>query len=121
MMCNRWLLGLAGAMILAVLTAQARDEIAALAQYRAEQSGKKLTVFAEGKNNTGGWKNEITAQPTDVVPPEFKFTQTAPDGVATQAITPFAVKVTVDAGDKLTHVFVHDKAGKHKVAVKQLP
>jgi len=121
MIRNYLCLSLVGLALAAVVTAQARDEVLPFANFRAEQSKNKLTVHAEGLNNTGGWKNELTALPIDVSPPEFKFTQVAPTGNVTTTFTPFAVKVTVDAGGKLEHVFVTDKLGKHKVAVKQLP
>ncbi len=92
-----------------------------IAKFRAELKDKKLTVFAEGSNNSGGWKNELTVLPIEIYPPQFKFTQTRPDGIAIQVITPFSVHKTVDAGTPVESVTVSDSAGKHKVTVKTLP
>ena len=92
-----------------------------IAKYRAELKDKKLTVFAEGTNNSGGWKNELTVLPIEIYPPQFKFTQTRPDGIAIQVISPFSVHKTVDAGTRIESVTVSDSAGKHKVMVKAIP
>ena len=90
-----------------------------LAKYRAEQKGKKVTVFATGENPTAGWKNELAVLPIDVYPPAFKFTQAKPDGIVAQVVTPFAVEKSAPAPEKVEHVFVTDATGKHKVAVAQ--
>ena len=92
-----------------------------IAKYRAEHKDKKLIVFAEGSNNSGGWKNELTVLPIEIYPPQFKFTQTRPDGIAIQVITPFSVHKSVDAVAPIESVTVVDSAGRHKVMVKKLP
>ncbi len=91
-----------------------------VARYTAAQSDKKVTVTAEGMNNSGGWSNILTAVP-DANPPEFKFMQKKPSGPATQALRRFSVSATADAPEKLDHVFVTDIKGKHQVAVRQGP
>ena len=54
-------------------------------------------------------------------PPEVRFTQTRPRGPVTQIVTPFSLQASVDAPTKVDFVFVTDAAGKHKVAVQQVP
>jgi hypothetical protein len=93
----------------------------ALAKYRAEQKAKKVTLFAEGNNPSGGWKNQLDVLPIDIYPPEFRFTQTKPAGPAIQVITPFSVQATAHAPTAIDHVFVTDAIAKHRVAVKQVP
>lgn len=88
-----------------------------VAKYRAEQKDKKVTVFATGENPTTGWKNQLEVLPIDIYPPEFRFTQTKPDGIPEQVVTPFAVEKSAPAPKKIDHVFVTDATGKHKVAV----
>jgi len=116
--------GLARCLVLASLVLFATagfsaDKAAPKAKYSAEQANKKITVVAEGNNPTSGWKNELTASPVGVLPPEFKLTQTAPEGAALQVIRAFTVKATVEVAAPVEHVFVTDGAGRHKVSVKQ--
>jgi hypothetical protein len=91
-----------------------------VAAYRAEQKENKLTVYAEGENNTGGWKNSLQAVKPDAQPPEFKFTQVRPTGIVTQAFVRFSVKDTIDVPATVDEVIVQDAVGKHKVPVKQV-
>ena len=94
---------------------------AAQATYRTEQRDKTVTIFADGTNSSGGWKNALTQLPMDIFPPEFKFVQTRPSGPSIQVITPFAVRATFEAGTPVQNVFVTDAGGRHKVAVKNVP
>ena len=88
-----------------------------VANYHAVQNGKKVTIFAEGTNNSGGWKNALVQLPQEIFPPEFKFTQTRPNGPAIQVISKFSVQASFDAGAPVEHVFVTDAGGRHKVVV----
>jgi hypothetical protein len=103
------------------LTALARFTVGGVpvGTYRAEQKNKVITVFADGKNPTAGWKNTIEVLPIDVYPTEFKFTQTKPTGIVAEVVTPFYVSASERAPTRIDFVFVHDTGGRHKVPVTQ--
>ena len=117
------ILGVAVIGVLSPISAGGKKDAKAepIAKYRAEHKNNKLTIFAEGSNNSGGWKNELTVLPIEIYPPQFKFTQTRPDGIAIQVITPFSVHKSVDAVSPVESVTVIDTAGRHNVVVKKLP
>jgi hypothetical protein len=89
-----------------------------LAEYAASFADGKLTVTARGTNNTGGWTNALEPVEKRDGPAEFKFTQTRPRGIATQAFKDFTATATADAATKPEHVIVTDTAGRHSVPVK---
>jgi hypothetical protein len=99
------------------LRREAKTKAHAAATYRAEWDHKKLTVTASGMNPTLGWKNELSILPFDVYPPEFRFTQTPPQGIAAQLVTPFSVSITTEAATQIDHIFVTDSTGRYRVPV----
>ncbi|MGO8901097.1 MAG: hypothetical protein ACLQU5_22485 [Isosphaeraceae bacterium] len=89
------------------------------AKYSAKQNGTNVTVYAEGFNPTSGWTNKLEWLPNDVYPPEFKFSQTKPSGVAAEMKSPFMAQAIALAPTTIDHVFVIDTSGKHEVSVDQ--
>jgi subtilisin family serine protease len=90
----------------------------AAASYSAQQVGDTVTVTATGQNRTGGFKVQLAREPVKIFPPKFVLYQKRPEGMATQAITPFTVCVTFKATQKVDAVTVRDSKGEHRVPVE---
>jgi len=84
-------------------------------EYSATRKGPTITLVASGKNSTPGWTNTL-APMAGAKPTIFSFTQTPPDGIVAQVITPFTTSATLDSDAKT--LIVVDAAGRHEVAVK---
>ena len=88
------------------------------ASYSARQEGDLVTVTATGQNRTGGFKVQLAREPVKIFPPKFALYQKRPNGMATQAITPFTVCVSFKAAQKLDAISVRDSKGEHRVSVE---
>ena len=91
------------------------------ATYRARQEGDSVTVTATGQNRTGGFKVQLAREPMKIFPPKFALYQKRPEGMATQAITPFSVCVSFKASQSVGAVTVRDSKGEHRVPVEAAP
>ncbi len=89
-----------------------------VATYRARQEGDNVTITATGQNRTGGFKVQLAREPMKIFPPKFALYQKRPEGMATQAITPFTVCVTFKATQNVGTVMVRDSKGEHRVPVE---
>jgi subtilisin family serine protease len=92
----------------------------AAASYSAQQAGDTVTVTATGQNRTGGFKVQLAREPMKIFPPKFALYQKRPDGMATQAITPFTVCVAFKATQNVSAVTVRDSKGEHRVPVESV-
>ena len=88
------------------------------AAYRARQEGDSVTITATGQSRTGGFRVQLAREPMKIFPPKFAFYQKPPEGMATQAITPFTVCVSFKATQKLDAISVRDRKGEHRVSVE---
>ena len=87
-------------------------------KYSAKWAEGKVTLTASGKHNTGGYQVSLKQSPAEVFPPQFTLVHKRPDGIVTQAITPFTVTATFAAAEKPKTVMVTDARGRHSVAVE---
>jgi hypothetical protein len=90
------------------------------ATYRARQEGATVTITATGQNRTGGFKVQLAREPMKIFPPKFAFYQKPPEGMTTQAITPFTVCVSFKATQNLGAITIRDSKGGHRVTVESL-
>jgi hypothetical protein len=89
-----------------------------VATYLARQEGDIVTITATGQNRTGGFKVQLAREPMKIFPPKFALYHKRPEGMATQAITPFTVCVTFKATRNVGAVMVRDSKGEHRVPVE---
>lgn len=79
-----------------------------------------VTVIAQGKNNTSGYKVFFEKLPFDVFPPEFNLFQIPPMELVLNTITPFTA-VTAFHSDKIRkNLLVKDRNGKQTVEVLKI-
>ena len=91
------------------------------AAYRARQEGGMVTITANGRNRSGGFKVQLAREPMKIFPPKFALYQKRPEGMATQAITPFTLCVSFKASQGVGAVMVRDNNGEHRVPVETAP
>jgi hypothetical protein len=126
----------AGAMMVGALSSRAADRSATdacppaatlgdktgwepgVSTYLARQEGDIITITATGQNRTGGFKVQFAREPVKIFPPKLALYQKRPEGMATQAITPFTVCVTFKATQSVGAVTVRDSKGEHRVPVE---
>ncbi len=101
----------------ATLTDKAAWELG-IAAYNARQEGETVIVTASGQNRSGGFKVQLAREPMKLFPPKFALYQKRPEGMATQAITPFTVCVSFKAPQSLDAITVRDSKGEHRVSVE---
>ena len=89
------------------------------AAYAARQTRGEVTLVATGESPTGGYKVTLVAAHVRIWPPQFLLARRAPDGPATQAITPFDSTARFSATERIATVRVRDGAGVHDVPVEQ--
>jgi hypothetical protein len=94
-------------------------ELAPSATYTARQSAGTVTIKATGQHNTGGYQMKLVESPLRIYPPQWMLAQKAPDGIVTQAITPFDVSASFKADEPVKSLRVSDAAGQHDVNVEQ--
>ncbi len=87
-------------------------------KYSAKWAEGKVTLNASGKHNTGGYQVSLKQGAAEIFPPQFTLVHKRPEGIVTQAITPFTVTATVAAAEKPKAVTVTDARGRHSVAVE---
>ncbi len=87
-------------------------------KYSAKWAEGKVTLTASGKHNTGGYQVSLKQSPAEIFPPQFTLVHKRPEGIVTQAITPFTVMASIAAVEKPKVVTVTDARGRHSVAVE---
>jgi hypothetical protein len=87
-------------------------------KYSAKWAEGKVTLNASGKHNTGGYQVSLKESPAEIFPPQFTLVHKRPEGIVTQAITPFTVTASFAAAEKPKAVTVTDARGRQSVAVK---
>ena len=87
-------------------------------EYRAEQSGAEITVFADGDNPTPGYQNILALGPDAESIPTLSHRRKAPSGIVAQALTPYKICARFKAAGTIEQIEIHDHAGKHAVSVK---
>ena len=94
-------------------------ELAPGATYSARQRGGEVTIKATGQHNTGGYQTRLVQSPLRIWPPQWMMAQKPPDGIVTQAITPFEATASFKADEPIAAVRISDAAGRHDVKVEQ--
>ena len=94
-------------------------ELVPSATYTARQSAGTVTIKATGQHNTGGYQTKLVESPLRIYPPQWMLAQKAPDGPATQAITPFEASASFKADEPIKSIRVSDAAGQHDVNVER--
>jgi hypothetical protein len=94
-------------------------ELAAKGEYSAIQRAGEVTIRARGENPTGGWEMKLAQSPLRIWPPQWMLASKKPDGIATQAFTPFDVSTSFKSDQPVKQIVVTDAAGRHEVAVEQ--
>jgi hypothetical protein len=102
-----------------VLGLPAGWEIAPRANYTARQAAGQVTVTAKGQNPTGGYEVKLVQSPLRIWPPQWILAHKKPDGMATQAITPFETSASFKSDRKVATVVVNDAEGRRLVNVAQ--
>lgn len=87
-------------------------------KYRAKWAGKKVVLTASGTHRTGGYTVSFEESMLRIFPPQFSLVHKKPDGIVTQAITPFKAETSFAATEKPQSVVVHDARGKQTVPVE---
>ena len=87
-------------------------------KYLAKWADGKVNLTASGKHNTGGFQVSLKQSPAEIFPPQFTLVHKRPDGIVTQAITPFTATASFAAAEKPKAVTVTDARGRHSVAVE---
>lgn len=85
--------------------------------YRAVQIAGQVILSATGCLRRGGIRVFFEQKPIRIFPPEFDFCQDT-TGVGPDVLTPFCVLTTFHADDPVERVVVHDRRGRHEVAVE---
>ena len=94
-------------------------ELAPSATYSARQRGGEVTIKATGQHNTGGFQTRLVQSPLRIWPPQWMMAQEPPDGIVTQAITPYEATASFKSTDPIAAIHVSDAAGRHEVKVEQ--
>jgi hypothetical protein len=93
--------------------------LASKATYAASQTPGEVIIRATGENPTGGYEVKLYQSPLRIWPPQYMLAHKKPDGIVTQAFTPFEVTASFKAGEPIKQVVVSDASGKHTVTVDQ--
>ncbi len=94
-----------------------KPELAKDGKYKAEQANGVVTIFAEGKTPTPGYKVRLEQLPIRIFPPQYRLVWVPPAGPVPQVLTPFSAKTSFKAEMPVAQVIVHDERGRHKVPV----
>jgi len=89
-------------------------------QYRAQQQGSTVVVFAEGETPTPNTKAWLQFGPERIFPPIIELWFQPPSGVQIQLMTPFSVHTSFVSERPLETVKVRDAKGTHEVAVEKV-
>jgi hypothetical protein len=100
---------------------QPRNIELCVATYRAQQVPGVVMLTATGLHPTSGYVTFFEQALIDVFPPEFTLWHVRPGGIVLEVFTPFVVAITFKAAKPVEKIVVHDAAGKHEVAVEQVP
>ena len=93
--------------------------LASKATYTASQTPGEVIIRATGENPTGGYKVKLYQSPLRIWPPQYMLAHKRPDGIVTQAFTPFDVTALFKSNEPIKQVVVSDASGKHTVTVDQ--
>lgn len=96
-----------------------REKALCQGTYQAEQSGNVVTITAEGSHGTPGYTVELDKDPILIFPPQWTLFHIAPSGILPQLVTPFSLTTQFHTEGTIKEVIIHDKAGRHVVAVTQ--
>ena len=94
---------------------------ACIGTYAAQQIPGAVLISAVGAHPTTGYRVKFEKLPITIHPPEYRLVHLQPSGVVGQAITPFLVRTSFSAEEKIEVVYVTDKKGRRKVLVEQVP
>lgn len=86
--------------------------------YRAVQIAGQVILSATGCLRRGGIRVFFEQKPIRIFPPEFDLLQES-SGAGPDVLTPFCVLTTFQADNLIERVAVHDRWGRHEVAVEQ--
>lgn len=90
-------------------------------EYYALQVPGWVIVTAVGQAPTPGHKILLWQLPIEIYPPQFELLWVPPTDPTIQVLHPFRVHTRFPAADKVDKIFVHDRNGRHEVAVEPVP
>jgi hypothetical protein len=112
------LLAIAAVALVALAQTSLAAETPCSADYFAVQTdpSKVAVVIAHGTHPTGGYKTWLERDRQN--PPTFTLKCKAPDGMATQVLTPFTVAAAINPGTAVKNaITVKDASGTKQVVV----